>query len=189
MMAVTSYGNNVRRKHNEPRRNINETEATTLRAHIFKATLESALKGLGAQQVTFEGLEQAKRTALEANRWGQRTINRKTRLAHRVAWEEVHGPIPDGLVVRHKCDNRACINVDHLELGTHKDNRHDAARRHGPHRQNKSGVQGVTWVERDNRWKCHVQKDGKVSTCYQPTLIDAVAWTLRTRHNLYGEIK
>lgn len=55
-------------------RNINETEATTLRAHIFKATLESALKGLGAQQVTFEGLDRAARTAVESMRFGQRII-------------------------------------------------------------------------------------------------------------------
>lgn len=41
-------------------RRITETEATILRAHIFKATLESALKGLGAHRVDFEGLDRAK---------------------------------------------------------------------------------------------------------------------------------
>lgn len=46
----------------------------------------------------------------------------RTELAHRAAYEDKHGPIPTGLVVRHKCDNPPCINPDHLELGTQKQN-------------------------------------------------------------------
>lgn len=45
--------------------------------------------------------------------------------AHRLAWEEMNGPIPDGLFVLHKCDVRGCVNVDHLFLGTAKDNTRD----------------------------------------------------------------
>lgn len=44
---------------------------------------------------------------------------------HRVMWEDRHGPIPPGMVVRHSCDTPSCINVDHLEIGTHADNAND----------------------------------------------------------------
>jgi len=40
-------------------------------------------------------------------------------------WEEANGPIPDGMGVLHHCDNPPCKNLDHLFLGTQKDNMRD----------------------------------------------------------------
>ncbi len=45
--------------------------------------------------------------------------------ANRTAWEKANGPIPAGMVVRHKCDNPPCVNPDHLLIGTHQDNVRD----------------------------------------------------------------
>lgn len=50
----------------------------------------------------------------------------KVTTTHRVAWSSVHGPVPEGLVVRHRCDNPPCCNPDHLEVGTAADNTNDA---------------------------------------------------------------
>lgn len=57
-------------------------------------------------------------------------LNYQRKSIHRHVYEEMFGEIPDGLVVRHKCDNRGCINPEHMELGTSKDNSQDMVK-HG----------------------------------------------------------
>lgn len=57
--------------------------------------------------------------------YGDRMDGDRHVLAHRFSWEIANGPIPDGLLVLHKCDVRRCVRPDHLFLGTHRDNQLD----------------------------------------------------------------
>lgn len=49
----------------------------------------------------------------------------KTIQVGRYLYEQLNGPIPDKLVIRHICDNPLCINIDHLILGTQRENIND----------------------------------------------------------------
>jgi hypothetical protein len=51
-----------------------------------------------------------------------------TRRVHRQVWIDAHGPIPKGLEVMHLCNNKACTNLEHLQLGTHRENMEMAGR-------------------------------------------------------------
>lgn len=48
---------------------------------------------------------------------------------HRWVWAKAYGPIPSGMVVRHKCDQPLCYRLDHLEIGTVADNSRDMMER------------------------------------------------------------
>lgn len=54
--------------------------------------------------------------------YGVVIVDGEKQLAHRVAYEAVHGPIPDGLVLDHLCRVRNCVKVEHLEPVTQQEN-------------------------------------------------------------------
>lgn len=61
--------------------------------------------------------------------YGQVRWDGGVRLAHRVFYERFVGPIPEGMVVMHKCDMPPCVNPEHLSLGTVKENMEDCSRK------------------------------------------------------------
>lgn len=73
--------------------------------------------------------------------YGQFSILDQPFVTHRFSWMIHNGPIQSGLCVLHRCDNRPCINPDHLFLGTKKDNTKDMYKKGRQNSQAPKGTQ------------------------------------------------
>lgn len=110
--------------------------------------------------------------------------------AHRVMWILIHGEIPEGLCVCHKCDNPSCVNPDHLFLGTNHDNMLDKARKNrnpfgekvNTHKFDEKTVLEIVRLYRTGLYR---QKDlGKMFGVYQSTIgriVRGDTWARTTR--------
>ena len=67
--------------------------------------------------------------ALNNHGYGQFSINYKNITSHRASWIFHKGEIPKGKLICHHCDNRKCVNPEHLYIGTHKTNALDRVKR------------------------------------------------------------
>jgi hypothetical protein len=57
-----------------------------------------------------------------ASGYGRFGFNYKTLYAHRFSYELIKGDIPKGMVIDHLCKNRGCVNPDHMEVVTQREN-------------------------------------------------------------------
>lgn len=92
--------------------------------------------------------------------YGTMKHNRKPAYAHRMVWTALRGPIPDGWEIDHLCRNRSCVNPDHLEPVTRKEN----CRRAGLHRRQSHCPRGHQLTESNIAVG---QKSRRCKTCYE----------------------
>jgi hypothetical protein len=121
--------------------------------------------------------------------YGQFTLRGRRYKAHRYSWQVHRGDIPPGMHVLHRCDTPACVNPDHLFLGTQADNNADKVRkeRHTgwgrghpilngtKHPLAKLTDEDVLWIRIDDRKPSLIAKDYGVSR--------QIVWKIKTRQN------
>jgi len=71
-----------------------------------------------------------KECTCENKRYGVIRDNYKQKKAHRISYELHKGIIPEGKVIRHICDNKLCVNPNHLQIGSVSDNNRDKIGKH-----------------------------------------------------------
>ena len=96
--------------------------------------------------------------------YGERTVASRKWLAHRFVMAQLYGEDAiAGKIVYHTCDNKLCINPEHLRIGTHADNMADMKAKGRGRNQNKAKshcklghefTEENTWVSKDGRRYC-----------------------------------
>ena len=102
------------------------------------------------------------------NRYPKLKINGKTMIMSRYIYEQNYGKIAHGLVIRHKCDNSQCINLEHLSIGTQADNITDMVKRGRQHKGETQGSSKLTQfqvneIRKDDRKQTIIATDYKVT--------------------------
>lgn len=138
---------------------------------VFNVVLIPAKTTENAQTGCVEWLGMKSRDGYGIAHRGGKLVKR-----HRLAYCAANGlDISDinGKVVRHKCDNRACINPDHLELGTQQDNTRDRVNRGRCARGS-----------RDGNAKLNENKVAEIRAIYKPWDREVGAIPLAKRYNV-----
>ena len=92
---------------------------------------------------------------------------RRLRRAHCIIWEMHNGPVPKGMVIDHDDRNRTNNRIDNLNLVTQLQNNRNKTKS----KRNTSGVTGVYWHKRDQRWVASIRIEGKLKQLGQTTCL------------------
>lgn len=114
--------------------------------------------------------------------YGHVKVNRRMRVAHRVAFEMVNGPIPEGMEIDHMCFTRACVNPAHLRTASRKQN---GEYRSGAQVNNLSSHVRNVYRE-DNGWRVQIKHNGRrMSFGTYATIAEAESVAVRERARLF----
>ena len=117
------------------------------------------------------------------NGYGYISVDGKQVPVHRYAFEQAHGPIPDGHEVDHKCHRPPCCNADHLRTATRTENLRNKA---GAKPGSSTGVRNVTPNGKGYAVNIKVNRVNRYLGTYR-TLEEAEAVAVKNRIGLFGE--
>ena len=92
------------------------------------------------------------------------TVSGIQTLVYRILYEHTKGPIPEGKYLLHSCDNKHCVNPDHLDPGSQRSNVLQAVDRG---QVNSAGpIPGVSWQQSRGRWLVMPRVNGEKVCLY-----------------------
>lgn len=117
------------------------------------------------------------------NGYGFLRVKGRVIWAHRFAWEQKYGPIPDGMEVDHICHNTACVNALHLRTATRAQNMRNL---NGARKQSVTKARGV--FPHGSGYRVQIGYKGKrYSFGTYPTIEEAASVAKRERARLFGD--
>lgn len=113
-------------------------------------------------------------------------INGKQERLFRYIYEQKYGEIPKGMLIRHKCDNPSCVNIEHLEIGTPKDNVMDMITRgrdayHKPNINCRGEKSPFSKLTKEQVKEIYTTKKNNKQLCEKFNISKTLIWRIRNK--------